>query len=292
MCAMSTRPPPRPATHFPARSKSARRRKARPPSSSPPRSKPRLPFWGAKSAPTIWTLSGSRKQVSTGSLAPAMRSFIWSLISPLGRKRPAPGPLPKAPKRRRPPASFTPISSTASSAPRPSAMTTMSPATARRARATPARCGSKARIMSCMTVTSCIFASLPDTDFSFDLFRKPAAAFRDHALTPHAIALIPDRAEVLVDAEDDEHEFGDNARHDHAHEGAKHAGNQKDHAGKRIKRHGRQRTDDAGKAEQDRKKDGEPEKHFEDGGRYEPLPLEQIAQTEHDNPRLIPRGDS
>ena len=53
----------------------------------------------------------------------------------------------------------TPISSAASSAPRPSPMTTTSPAAARPARAMPASCGWKARTMSSPTATSCISAS-------------------------------------------------------------------------------------------------------------------------------------
>ena len=51
------------------------------------------------------------------------------------------------------------ISSRASSAPRPLLTTTTSPVAAKPARVTPARCGSKARIMSSRTATSCTSAS-------------------------------------------------------------------------------------------------------------------------------------
>jgi GTP-binding protein YchF len=56
----------------------------------------------------------------------------------------------------------TPTSSAASSAPRPSPMTILSPATANRAPRTRARCGPRARNTSCSTATSCIFASMSE----------------------------------------------------------------------------------------------------------------------------------
>ena len=67
-----------------------------------------------------------------------------------------------AAKRHRRPASSIPISSTASSAPRPSPMTITSLAAVRPARAMPAKCGSKARIMSCRTATLCTSVSPTD----------------------------------------------------------------------------------------------------------------------------------
>jgi hypothetical protein len=88
---------------------------------------------------------------------------------------------------------------------------------------------------------------------------------------------------MLVDAKHDEHEFGDDARQDHAHEGAKHAYDQQDHADERIIRHRRQRTHCAGATEQDGNHDREPIEDLDHGGRHEPLPLEQIAEAEHDS---------
>src|SRR5579872_173624 len=98
---------------------------------------------------------------------------------------------------------------------------------------------------------------------------------------PSHLPAIADGAEMLVDAEDDEHEFGADARDDDAHAGAEHAGDQKDHADERIERHGIERADDAGDAEQNANDDGEPIKDFDDRGRYEPVPLEQVADPEH-----------
>ena len=37
------------------------------------------------------------------------------------------------------------------------------------------------------------------------------------------------------------------------------------------------------KPEQDGNDDGEPIEDFDHGGRYEPLPLEQVAEAEHDS---------
>ena len=42
-----------------------------------------------------------------------------------------------------------------------------------------------------------------------------------------------------------------------------------------------ERTDRAGKAEQDGNDHGEPIENLDHGGRHEPLPLEQIAEAEH-----------
>src|SRR3546814_13791970 len=65
-----------------------------------------------------------------------------------------------APRRRRPPASSTPTSNAASSAPRPSPMTTSSPAAARAAPATRANSGPRARITSRATATLCSSGSM------------------------------------------------------------------------------------------------------------------------------------
>ena len=98
---------------------------------------------------------GLNRVIRAGYDAPASRHLL--------HRRPEGGPRldgrARAQKRRRPPESSTPISRKASSALRPSPMTIMSVTAAKRVRASPAESGSKARIMSSPTVTSCISAS-------------------------------------------------------------------------------------------------------------------------------------
>ena len=87
---------------------------------------------------------------------------------------------------------------------------------------------------------------------------------------------------MLVDAKHDEHEFGGDAGEDDADEGAEQAGDQKNQADERIERHGLQGRDRAGDPQQHGNNDREPVKHLDHGGRHEPLPLEQVAEAEHD----------
>src|SRR5262245_20137244 len=94
-------------------------------------------------------------------------------------------------------------------------------------------------------------------------------------------ALVPDCAEVLVDAKPDEHKLGRNARHHNAHDGAEDAGDEKDQADKWIISHRGQRTDDARESEQDRNHNGQPIKDLDHSGRDKSLPLEQITKAEH-----------
>ena len=85
--------------------------------------------------------SGWTRPASTASSAPATRCSDLDHL--LHRRTEGSARLDRsraAPRRRRRPASSTPISRTASSAPRPSPMTTLSPAAASRAPRMPARC--------------------------------------------------------------------------------------------------------------------------------------------------------
>jgi hypothetical protein len=95
-------------------------------------------------------------------------------------------------------------------------------------------------------------------------------------------ALVPDRSQMLIDTKYNEHEFGSDSRHDNAHGGAEHAGDEKDDADKWIIRHGRQRTDRAGEAEQNRNDDCQPIKDLNHSGRDKPFPLEKITKAEHE----------
>jgi len=80
-------------------------------------------------------------------------------ISPRVRRKCAPGPSARAIPRRAPPASFIPTSKKDLSAPKWSALTPLSPATASRAPRMPASGVSKARITSCAKATSCTSVS-------------------------------------------------------------------------------------------------------------------------------------
>src|SRR5438045_6885699 len=82
-------------------------------------------------------------------------------------------------------------------------MPTTSRWAARPARATPASYGSKARTTSLLMATSCISGSIPDR-YGIGVF-----------FTSVQVALITDRAEMLVDAKHDKDEFRRNPRKYH-----------------------------------------------------------------------------
>src|SRR5262249_24833465 len=178
------------------------------------------------------------------------------------------------------PGSSIPTSSAASSAPRPSPMTITLRWGAKSGRATPARCGSKARNMWAPTATRCTFASRHD---EHDPEKWEPVFGKDHAprkANSH-VAAIADRAEVLVDAEHDEDEFGDDARE---HDAGHHPGDAQhghDEAGNRTIGHQRKRRDHAVKAAQDRHGDAQPVEQLDDRRRDETLPLKQLAGVEH-----------
>ena len=125
--AMSRRPRPTRATRSPAKVfERARRRKAPRRSSSRPRSRARSRCCRrrAEGLSRRGRPRGARPQPRHPRRLRASRPR--SPISPSGRRRRAPGRSPRAPARRRRPASSIPISRRASSAPRPSPMTTTS----------------------------------------------------------------------------------------------------------------------------------------------------------------------
>src|SRR5262249_55023767 len=103
-------------------------------------------------------------------------------ISRSVRRKRAHGLSPRVPGRRRRQASFTPISSAASSGPKPSPMMTTLPAQARRARATRGKCGWKAKITSSRAGMWCISALPPDDILSVKLARMSATT--DDSMAP------------------------------------------------------------------------------------------------------------
>src|SRR5215471_12845244 len=106
----------------------------------------------------------------------------------------------------------------------------------------------------------------------------------------HLLTALADRAEMLVDAEHDQHELGDDACEDHADHHSDQAGNDPEQAAERTERHQGEPGDDAGEAEQNRNADCEPIKDLDDRRRDEPFPLEQVAIIEHGLPPPDTRG--
>src|SRR5262249_45037138 len=100
----------------------------------------------------------------------------------------------------------------------------------------------------------------------------------------HLLTALADRAEMLVDAEHDQHELGDDAREDHADHHSDQAGDDPEQTAERAERHQGEAGDDAGEAEQNRNADCEPIEDLDDRRRDEPFPLEQVAKIEHGLP--------
>src|SRR5438105_11399658 len=97
---------------------------------------------------------------------------------------------------------------------------------------------------------------------------------------PH-LPLIADRAEVLVDAEDDQDEFRGDARKHHADHDTGDRGQQQDEPAERADRHRGKRRKDPGQAEQHDQADDQPVEGLDDRGRDEAVPLKQILKIEH-----------
>src|SRR4051812_15460100 len=133
----------------------------------------------------------------------------------------------------------------------------------KQARATPASCGWKARTTSSPTATSCISGSILSLSDSTHL------------------TLVADRAEVLVDAEYDQDEFGGDARKHHADDHAGDRGQQQDESAERADRHRRQARENTGDAEQHDQADHQPVKGLDDRGGDEAVPLKQVLEIEH-----------
>src|SRR5262245_14152763 len=89
---------------------------------------------------------------------------------------------------------------------------------------------------------------------------------------------------MLVDAEHDQYELGDDAREDHADHHPDQAGDDPEQTREWTERHQRETGYDAGESEQSRNTDREPVEDLDDGRRNEPFPLEQVANIEHGVP--------
>src|SRR6476646_11785977 len=97
---------------------------------------------------------------------------------------------------------------------------------------------------------------------------------------PH-LPLVADRAEMLVDSEDDQDEFRGDARKHHADHDTGDRGQQQDEPAERADRHRGQRREDPGQAEQNDQADDQPVEGLDDRGRDEAVTLKQILKIEH-----------
>src|SRR5260221_14462640 len=93
--------------------------------------------------------------------------------------------------------------------------------------------------------------------------------------------LITDGAEVLIDAEHDQDEFGGNARKNDSDHYAGDRGQQQNESAERADRHRGQSGKDAGDAEQADQRDHQPVKGLDDGRRGKAVPLKQIPKFKH-----------
>src|SRR3954464_11387343 len=114
------------------------------------------------------------------------------------------------------------------------------------------------------------------------------------AKLPH-LPLIPDRAQVLVDSEDDQNEFRGDARKHHAYHDTGDRGQQQDEPAERADRHRGKRRKDSGQAEQYDQADDQPVESLDDRGCDEAVPLKQILKIEHrwfsgESRILVPEG--
>src|SRR4030088_375981 len=94
-------------------------------------------------------------------------------------------------------------------------------------------------------------------------------------------ALVADRAEVLVDAEHDQDEFGGDARKHDADDHAGDRGQELNETAERADRHRGKPAKNAGDAEQADERDDQPVKGLDDGGGDEAVPLKQIPKFKH-----------
>ena len=95
-------------------------------------------------------------------------------------------------------------------------------------------------------------------------------------------AAIADRREVFVDAEHHQDEFGSDAGEQDADQHSGEACQRRDRARDRIERHGAERRHQSGETAEDHDHDDQPVEQLDDRRRDEPLPLEQVADVEHD----------
>src|SRR6516165_5674073 len=101
------------------------------------------------------------------------------------------------------------------------------------------------------------------------------------------MALIADRAEMLVDAKHDEDELGGNSRENDPGDGADDAGKDDDEPAERTYRHGRQAGKDTGQAEENDQADHKAIERLDDSRRDECVPLEKVPVIEHHRPLAL-----
>src|SRR5258705_12316090 len=94
-------------------------------------------------------------------------------------------------------------------------------------------------------------------------------------------ALITDGAEVLIDAEHDQDEFGGNGRKNDSDHYAGDRRQQQNETAERADRHRGQAGKNARDAEQADQRDHQPVESLDDGGRNEAVPLKQIPKFKH-----------
>src|ERR1700744_1158925 len=95
------------------------------------------------------------------------------------------------------------------------------------------------------------------------------------------LTLVADGAEMFVDAEYDQDEFGGDARKDHADDHAGGRGKHQDEPAERTHRHGGEAGENAGDAEQHDQRDHQPVEGLDDGRRDKAVPLKQILKIKH-----------
>jgi len=125
----------------------------------------------------------------------------------------------------------------------------------------------------------------------FDVSRPQRKATRPSAqgLTSPSI---PDRRQMLVDAEHHQDELRGDARGQNTDQHSGEAGDCREGAGDRVERERAERGHQPREARQDHDHDHQPIEQLDDGRRDETLPLEQVADIEHDllRRRVVPSG--
>jgi hypothetical protein len=101
------------------------------------------------------------------------------------------------------------------------------------------------------------------------------------------LALIPDRAEVLVDSKDDEDELSGDPCEDNPGDGADDARKDDDKSAERTYRHCRQAGKDTGQAEENDQTDHEAIERLDDSRGDECVPLEKVPVIEHHRPLAL-----
>ena len=95
------------------------------------------------------------------------------------------------------------------------------------------------------------------------------------------LALVADRAQMLVDAKHDQHEFRADACADDTDHDAGEARQHQNEPAERADRHRCEAGKDAGNDEQHDQRDHQPVERLDTGRRDEAVPLKQIAKFKH-----------